>query len=109
MYHFVTLAKLHQFTFKSTINKTTHPFELIHLDTWGPSFYESKECYKYYISFVDDFKKFVWLFPMQVKSEVANIFWQFNAYDERVFERQIKYIQMILAVSINLYMTYSSN
>lgn len=87
------IGKLHQFSFKLSINKTTAPFELLYSDVWGPSFYSSLDGYRYYVSFVDDFTKYTWIFPMHVKSEVQSIFTCFNAYVQRVFDTKIKSIQ----------------
>lgn len=52
------LGKMHQFAFKSSINKTTHAFQLIHSDVWGPSIHTPREGFKYYCSFVDDYTRF---------------------------------------------------
>ena len=90
------LGKMHQFSFKPSNNNTTAPFELVHSDVWGPSFYPSMDGYKYYLSFVDDFTHFVCLFPMQVKSEVYILFKQFHNYVERQFSKKIRSVQMDL-------------
>uniref|UniRef100_A0A803PXS9 Integrase catalytic domain-containing protein n=1 Tax=Cannabis sativa TaxID=3483 RepID=A0A803PXS9_CANSA len=87
-------GKLHQFAFKPVANKTTTPFQIVHSDVWGP--HVSLDGYKYYISFLDDFTRYVWIFPMQTKSEATTIFTQFNAYVERMFETKIKSVQLDL-------------
>lgn len=74
-------------------NNTTRAFELIHSDVWGPSFYASMDGYRYYISFLDDFTKYLWVYPMKQKYEVSNIFKHFNSYVERNFNIKIKSIQ----------------
>uniref|UniRef100_A0A803Q3J9 Integrase catalytic domain-containing protein n=1 Tax=Cannabis sativa TaxID=3483 RepID=A0A803Q3J9_CANSA len=87
------LGKMHQFTFKPTANKTVSPFEIIHTDIWGPSFYTSRDGYKYYLSCVDDFTRFVWIYPMQSKAEVTVLFTHFQNLVERMFDTKIKSVQ----------------
>jgi hypothetical protein len=57
------LAKSHQVPYNTSIRRTTMPLEIIHSDVWGPA----PICvggYKYYISFIDDFTKFTWIYLM---------------------------------------------
>jgi hypothetical protein len=47
---------------------SSHPLELIFLDVWGLT-PESVGCYKYHVSFVDDYSKFTWIYLLKHKSE----------------------------------------
>jgi hypothetical protein len=53
---------------KST-SVSSHPLELIYADVWGPA-PESVGRFKYYVSFIDDFSKFMWIYLLKHKSEV---------------------------------------
>ncbi|KAH9648420.1 retrovirus-related pol polyprotein from transposon RE1 [Citrus sinensis] len=68
------LGKLHQFHFSATEIKSKNPLELIHTDLWGPASVLSMEGYKYYISFVDDYTRYCWIFPLVLKSDALGIF-----------------------------------
>jgi transposase InsO family protein len=48
---------------------------------------------RYYISFLDAFSRYTWLFPMNNKSDVCAIFIQFQKNVERYFNSKIKIIQ----------------
>ena len=48
------LGKFHRLHLPITDIKSKSALELIHTDLWGPSLICSRECYRYYISFVDD-------------------------------------------------------
>ena len=52
-------GKLHQFHFPTTSQKTSCPLQLVHSDVWGPAPSLSVDGYRYYVSFVDDFTRFV--------------------------------------------------
>ncbi|KAH9682071.1 retrovirus-related pol polyprotein from transposon RE2 [Citrus sinensis] len=67
------LGKLHQFHFSATEIKSKNPLELIHTDLWGPASVLSMEGYKYYISFVDDYTRYCWIFPLVLKSDALGI------------------------------------
>ena len=71
-------GKLHQISFPSVSQKTTQPFQLVNLDVWGSAPHLSVEGYRYYISFVDDFTRHVWIFPLRQKSESTALLLHFN-------------------------------
>jgi hypothetical protein len=67
------LAKSHQLLYASSVHHSSSPLELIFFDVWG-----SVPCsiggYKYYISFLDNFSKFFWIYLMHERTEAPRIF-----------------------------------
>lgn len=63
------LGKAHQLPYKKRTSTTSQPLELVHIDLWGPSPVISVHNYVYYVSVVDDFIRFTWLFPLKNKSD----------------------------------------
>ena len=86
-------GKLHQISLSSVPLHTTKPFQVVHSDVWGPSLLLSMEGYRYYISFVDDFTRYTWIFPLRLKSEAIVMFQHFNKMVERQFTAKIKCLQ----------------
>ena len=76
-------GKVHQASFPSTPLHTTTPFQIIHSNIWGPASYLSLEGYRFYISFVDDYSIYTWIFPLHLKSEALTMFTYFNKMIER--------------------------
>lgn len=68
--------------------------ELIFSDVWGPSPVLSTSGNKYYVSFVDHYSRYVWLFPISNKSDVLSIFCAFQNMVERMFDRKIIAVQI---------------
>ena len=68
--------------------------ELIFSDVWGPSPVVSTSGNKYYVSFVDHYSRYVWLFPISNKSDVLSIFCAFQNMVERMFDRKIIAVQI---------------
>ena len=53
-----TMAKASEMPFLSINKKSTLPFELLHIDLWGPSLVISKSGFRYYSCTIDDFTWF---------------------------------------------------
>ncbi|PKU66194.1 Retrovirus-related Pol polyprotein from transposon TNT 1-94 [Dendrobium catenatum] len=86
-------CKGHKLPFERSSSSTNFPLELVHSDVWGPSPVPSHLGYNYYVIFVDDFSRFVWLFPLQSKHEVTDIFINFTHFIERQTNRKLKIIR----------------
>ena len=48
--------------------------ELLHLDTWGAFHLPTHDGFHYFLTIVDDFTYFTWVYLLKVKSDVAIIF-----------------------------------
>jgi hypothetical protein len=48
------------------------PLELIYTNVWGPSPICSKNGSKYYVSFLDAFSEYTWLYLISCKGDVTN-------------------------------------
>jgi hypothetical protein len=59
---------------------------------WGHAC-ESIGCYKYYVSFINDFSKFTWIYLLKHKSEVFQKLCESQALVERLFDKKILTIQ----------------
>jgi hypothetical protein len=65
--------KSHQLSFPKSVSVSKAPLELLFLDVWGPA-PTSAGKHNYYVSFIDDFSKFTWIYLLQHKSEVFQKF-----------------------------------
>jgi hypothetical protein len=86
------LAKSHQLPYNNSVHRSEFPLELVFSDVWGPV-PTSVGGYKYYISFIDDFSKFSWLYLMHGCSEAPHIFLQFQTHVECLLGTKIKCVQ----------------
>jgi hypothetical protein len=85
-------AKSHQLPYPVSTSVSSHPLELIFSDVWGPA-HESAGRFKYYVSFIDDYSKFTWIYLLKHKSEVFEKFREFQSLVERTFNRKIIALQ----------------
>ena len=87
-------GKLHQFPFPSSSFTATAPLELVHSDVWSPAPVTSINGTRFYVSFVDHFTRFTWLFPIKHKSQVLATFQHFTATMENILNTRIKVLRI---------------
>ncbi|PNX93258.1 histone deacetylase, partial [Trifolium pratense] len=71
----------------------TKPFEVIHCDLWGPAPFKSYYGYNYYITFVDTYTKYTWIYFLKNKSDALTAFKQFLTFVQNQFQATIKALQ----------------
>ncbi|KAK9682189.1 hypothetical protein RND81_10G056600 [Saponaria officinalis] len=63
------MAKLTKFPFPNRTTKSLKPFELIHMDIWGPYGVPYKGHYRYFLTIVDDYSRATWVYLLKFKSD----------------------------------------
>lgn len=87
------MAKSHKLQFSVSTSHTTAPFQLVHMDVWGPSPIPSNKGFRYYLLVIDDFTRYSWLFPPHYKSEVKHKIAQFKAFVSNQFHTSIQIVR----------------
>ena len=72
---------------------TSRPLELLHLDLFGPTTYESIGGNLYCLVVVDDYSRYTWVFFLHDKTEVANIFIKFAKKAQNEYDCTLKKIR----------------
>jgi len=86
------MGKSHQLPYPKSNSVSSKPFELVFSDVWGPA-PTSVGRHSYYVSFIDDFSKFTWIYLLRFKSEVFQCFRDFQNMVERQFDHKILAVQ----------------
>jgi histone deacetylase 1/2 len=87
------LGKSHKLYAPLSNTTYTKPFEVIHADLWGPAPFVSHNGYNYYISFVDTYTKYTWIYFLVQKSDALKAFNQFLTYIQNQFKASVKALQ----------------
>lgn len=88
------MGKSHKLPFTNSKNQyNIEPLALLHSNLWGASPVTSNNGYKYYVSFVDAYSKYTWMYLLKMKFEVFDIFKHFKSLVELQFNRKIKMLQ----------------
>ncbi|KAK1677131.1 hypothetical protein QYE76_037979 [Lolium multiflorum] len=76
-----------------SIVTTSRPLELLHLDLFGPSHYDTLGGSKYGLVIVDDYSRYSWVFLLKSKDETYREFIIFAKKAQRMYESEIKAIR----------------
>jgi histone deacetylase 1/2 len=86
------LAKSHQLPYLISSSVSTAPLEKVFSDVWGHAPLSVGK-HAYYVSFIDDFSKFTWIYLLKKCSDVYQAFLNFQQYVKRKFNRKIVTMQ----------------
>jgi histone deacetylase 1/2 len=81
-------AKSHQLPYGRSISISSSPLKLIYSDVWGIAPI-SVGRHAYYVSFINDFSKYTWIYLIKHKSDVFQVFKNFQNLVERKFDKKI--------------------
>ena len=73
------LAKFSALPFNKSMSCSTAPFDIIHSDVWGPAPVSTKGGSTYYVSFIDDYTRYTWVYLMKRRSDFFDIYSNFRA------------------------------
>ena len=87
------LGKQTRQPFKRSNYVAPNVLDLIHTDVWGPTRESSMAGNRFFVTFIDDHSRKVWLFCMKQKSDVFSIFKRFKNEVEKETGRHIKILR----------------
>ncbi|KAM0027867.1 putative RNA-directed DNA polymerase [Helianthus debilis subsp. tardiflorus] len=87
------LAKGQRLSFDLNLKRASHPLDLIHCDLWGPSPVCSKDGFRYYVAFIDDYSRFTWLYPLKTKTGFYTVLPVFLRLVQTQCSRKVKVFQ----------------
>ena len=76
--------------FPKSETKTKGTLELIHSDACGPMSSTSLSGFEYYVTFIDDYSRNIWIYFLKAKNEVFEKFKEFKALIENLSDKRIK-------------------
>jgi hypothetical protein len=102
------LAKQRRLPFAVNKSVFNFHFDLVHCDIWGPFFVPFTNGSKYFLTIVDTFSRFTWLFFMQTKSQARILVQFFFSYFETQFQYKIKVFRTDNGVEFSMPDFYAS-
>ncbi|XP_019225479.1 PREDICTED: uncharacterized protein LOC109207052 [Nicotiana attenuata] len=73
--------------------RTTSPFDLIHIDSWGPFNTTTYNGYNYFLTIVDDSSRATWTFLLSTKSNAFPVVKSFLNMVERQFNKKVRRVK----------------
>ncbi|KAK3027503.1 hypothetical protein RJ639_040218, partial [Escallonia herrerae] len=90
---FCVFGKQKRVSFKAAFHTSKGVLDYVHSDVWGPIKHISNRGARYFVTFIDDFSRKVWVYFMKHKSEVFNVFKQWKARVENQTGKKLKYFR----------------
>ena len=86
-------AKQKRMPFSNSDSSTSHIFDLIHIDLWGPCKSKTITGSSYFLTILEDFSRSIWTFLLGDKTQVYQTLSNFLAYVSTKFQRSVKTIK----------------
>ena len=87
---FCVFGKQHRVSFSKPSTKKENLLELVYSDVCGPMEVESLGRNKYFVTYIDDASRKVWVYLLKTKDQVFKTFQEFHAMVERETGRSLK-------------------
>lgn len=84
------MGKQHRVSFTKKLKRTTRKLDRVYSDVCGPMKVKSLGGSSYFVTFIDDFSRKLWVYPMKTKDQVLQKFKVFHALVERETGRKLK-------------------
>ncbi|GJZ52427.1 gag-pol polyprotein [Tanacetum coccineum] len=88
-YEYCVISKQHRLKFKASNSRSVSVLELVHSDVWQAPV-QSLGGAKYFVSFIDDYSRRCWVYPIKKKSDVFEVFKVYKARVKLDFGTKIK-------------------
>ena len=75
-------GKQHRVSFKTGVHTSKEVLDYVHSDVWGPVTVSSHSGAHYFVSFIDDYSRKVWVYFLKHKSDVFAMFKSWKAQVE---------------------------
>nr|CAN77012.1 hypothetical protein VITISV_036882 [Vitis vinifera] len=76
------LGKIRKLPFPISGTQYTRSLQLVHFDLWGPSPSISTITFRYYVTFIDAYSGFIWIYFLKNKLKVFHVFQHFKTQAE---------------------------
>jgi len=103
------LSKQCRLPFSTSSISSIQPFELIHYNIWGPYKIPSLSSAKYFLTIMDDYSRFTWVFFMHHKHETQNLLINFFSFVKTQFNASITNIRVDNGGNFFLCKIFSAN
>jgi hypothetical protein len=79
--------------FGTGVHSSKEILEYVHSDVWGPSPVASHSGNEFYVTFIDDYSRYVWIYFLPHKSDVFITFKKWKAQVETQTGKKVKYLR----------------
>ena len=86
-------SKMTKRPFSAKGERYKEPLQLVHSDVCGPLIAQARGSYEYFVTFIDDYSRYSYVYLMHKKSETIGKFKEFMEKDEKQLGKSLKTLQ----------------
>ena len=86
------VGKMTKTPFSRTMERAIDLLEIIHIDVCDPMSVEARGGYRYFLTFIDDLRRYEYIYLMKHKSETFEKFKEFQSEVENHHNKKIKFL-----------------
>jgi len=94
-------ARQHRLPFQISTTFSSHAFELVHVDTWGPYYVKSHAGHRFFLTIVDDYTRATWTHLMITKDEAIGLLKAFVQMVHTQFSTSVKTLRIDNALELS--------
>jgi hypothetical protein len=83
------------------VSLSSTPFDFVHCDIWGPAPIPIEGGSCYFVVFIDDYSCYTWIYLLQHRSELTQVYQNFHKMVQTQFSRTIKIFRSDNAMEFN--------
>lgn len=83
-------GKAHRIQFQPSKHRSRGILDYVHTDVWGPASVTSKGGSRYFVTFVDDYSRYAWIYFLKHKNEEFDTFKKWKAMGENRTGKKLK-------------------
>ena len=87
------LAKSHRISYFPSEKKVDVPFMKVHSDVWGPARIPTPSGHRYFVTFIDECTRMVWVSLLKHKNEVVHVFQELYKLVKTQYKGEINILQ----------------
>ncbi|GAA0139540.1 hypothetical protein LIER_01062 [Lithospermum erythrorhizon] len=87
------MGKQHRVSFNKLVQRKDTQLDLVYSDVCGPMKTRTLGGCSYFVTFIDDYSRKLWVYPLKTKNQVYEIFKQFHMMVEREMGESLKCIR----------------
>ena len=95
-------GKMTKRSFSAKGTRAIEPLQLVHSDVCGPVSVQARGGYEYFVTFINDYSRYRYVYLMQRKSETFGKFKEFLAEAEKQLGKSLKPFDQIEGVSTSI-------
>jgi len=94
-------ARQHRLSFPVSTTTSSHAFELVHVDTWGPYHTRTHAGHHFFLTIIDDYTRPTWTHLMVIKDEAISLLKAFVKMAQTQFSATVKIIKTDNALELS--------